>query len=181
MSSLKIEMTFECSQDWDSMKPTSCGKFCSMCNKEVIDFTFSGRLQEIDGKREPICGSFYPYQLDNDLLGHPQLSFRKKILVLLSGLLFLCSGRLPAQEKDSLKTEQHPASQPDPVNRGKITVRKEGVLPLPVPELGSSYNYSAAAIQPFLRTKKRDYYWSRRFPFVRSYLRGRRMGNVRML
>ncbi|MGJ8684556.1 MAG: hypothetical protein ACSHWW_08030 [Nonlabens sp.] len=35
----KIEFTHKCSENWDGMKPHAQGKFCSQCDKSVVDFT----------------------------------------------------------------------------------------------------------------------------------------------
>lgn len=59
-----------CSEDWESMSPQEKGRFCSVCNKCVIDFTQKNPLeirQIIDEKRNAdvqVCGRFYDYQLN---------------------------------------------------------------------------------------------------------------------
>ncbi|MBO9692066.1 hypothetical protein [Chryseobacterium sp.] len=56
-----------CSKDWESMSPQEKGRFCSACNKCVIDFTQKQPheiLQIITEKKEKqICGRFYNHQL----------------------------------------------------------------------------------------------------------------------
>ena len=56
-----------CSEDWESMSPQEKGRFCSACNKCVIDFT-QKQPQEIlqiiaEEKGKQICGRFYNHQL----------------------------------------------------------------------------------------------------------------------
>ncbi|MGE8554862.1 MAG: hypothetical protein ACN6OB_13160 [Chryseobacterium jejuense] len=56
-----------CSEDWESMSVEDKGRFCSACNKCVIDFTQKQpqEIQQIieDKKEEQVCGRFYNYQL----------------------------------------------------------------------------------------------------------------------
>ncbi|AZA77925.1 hypothetical protein EG347_10540 [Chryseobacterium sp. G0186] len=58
-----------CLENWESMSPQEKGKFCSVCNKCVIDFTQKEpqEIQQIieEKKEEPICGRFYNHQLIN--------------------------------------------------------------------------------------------------------------------
>lgn len=56
-----------CSEDWESMSPHEKGRFCSACNKCVIDFT-QKEPQEIlqiitEKKEKQVCGRFYNHQL----------------------------------------------------------------------------------------------------------------------
>lgn len=63
----KIELSFQCPQTWEGMTPTKDGRFCSNCQKTVIDFTHIPVQQldpifQQDETTEP-CGNFYAYQL----------------------------------------------------------------------------------------------------------------------
>jgi len=56
-----------CFENWESMSPQEKGRFCSVCNKCVIDFT-QKQPQEIariidEKKDEEVCGRFYSHQL----------------------------------------------------------------------------------------------------------------------
>lgn len=57
-----------CSENWETMSPQEKGRFCSVCNKCVIDFT-QKQPQEIvriidEKKDEEVCGRFYKHQLN---------------------------------------------------------------------------------------------------------------------
>ncbi|WP_390450740.1 hypothetical protein [Chryseobacterium sp. Alg-005] len=59
-----------CSENWDIMSPQEKGRFCSVCNKCVIDFT-NKNPQEIrqiieEKQDESVCGRFYNHQLKNE-------------------------------------------------------------------------------------------------------------------
>lgn len=64
----KLYIPEPCSEDWESMSPQEKGRFCSACNKCVIDFTQKQpqEIQQIieEKKEEPICGRFYNHQLE---------------------------------------------------------------------------------------------------------------------
>ncbi|MBB4806397.1 hypothetical protein HNP38_001669 [Chryseobacterium defluvii] len=57
-----------CSENWELMSPREKGRFCSVCNKCVIDFTQKQpqEIQEIieEKQSENICGRFYNHQLN---------------------------------------------------------------------------------------------------------------------
>ncbi|MDR2237733.1 MAG: hypothetical protein LBE92_16545 [Chryseobacterium sp.] len=57
-----------CSENWESMSPEEKGRFCSVCNKCVIDFT-QKQPEEIlqiltEKENEKVCGTFYNHQLN---------------------------------------------------------------------------------------------------------------------
>ncbi|NIF04050.1 hypothetical protein F3J23_01240 [Chryseobacterium sp. Tr-659] len=57
-----------CSENWETMSPQEKGRFCSVCNKCVIDFTQKNpqEIRQIMDNRGDvkICGRFYNNQLD---------------------------------------------------------------------------------------------------------------------
>ncbi|AYZ13678.1 hypothetical protein EGY05_17780 [Chryseobacterium arthrosphaerae] len=104
-----------CSEDWESMSPKEKGRFCSVCNKCVIDFTQKNPLeirQIIDEKRSTdvqVCGRFYDYQLNTSdvskriesrFLKYIPAGFRNSRMVLgiFSFLLFLTGCSKPKPE-----------------------------------------------------------------------------------
>lgn len=65
----KIQIINPCSQDWNQMMDFKQNKFCSKCEKEVIDFTgFTKReiIKKITGPKE-VCAKIKKSQLDLDL------------------------------------------------------------------------------------------------------------------
>jgi hypothetical protein len=64
-----IHIPNPCSENWESMSPQEKGRFCSVCNKCVIDFTQKQphEVQQIIEAKldEPICGRFYDDQLSH--------------------------------------------------------------------------------------------------------------------
>jgi len=61
----KVNLRFRCTEDINSMKDCSSGKYCSTCNKTVIDFrksSISELRNELIGKFE-VCGIFSNEQI----------------------------------------------------------------------------------------------------------------------
>jgi len=59
-----------CSEKWEFMSSQEKGRFCTVCNKCVIDFTQKQHeeIQQIliEKKDDNICGTFYNHQLANN-------------------------------------------------------------------------------------------------------------------
>lgn len=62
-------MKFECDQDWNAMRPTTCGRFCDMCKKEVFDFTGKSiaEVNRVKAEKGEVCGMFLAEQVEQDL------------------------------------------------------------------------------------------------------------------
>lgn len=61
-----IELTFNCPQNWDDMTPCSMGKYCSVCQKIVHDFTNKSQKEYaaiVEKHRGQICGKFQASQV----------------------------------------------------------------------------------------------------------------------
>lgn len=67
---VQIQVPTPCSQHWDDMKTIPEGKFCSSCEKNVIDFTLLNDRQilEIVRNNKHVCGRFTDEQLNRELL-----------------------------------------------------------------------------------------------------------------
>lgn len=68
---LQIRIPTSCHENWDTMTPTEIGKFCSSCQKEVIDFSRMSD-QEIrrilNSSKETPCGRFNTNQIERPLV-----------------------------------------------------------------------------------------------------------------
>ena len=66
---IKISIPEPCHEDWAKMTPTEKGKFCSVCTKEVFDFTETSDEESVkrvtQGKN--LCGRFKKSQLDREV------------------------------------------------------------------------------------------------------------------
>jgi predicted PP-loop superfamily ATPase len=55
-----------CNQDWSSMEISNAGRYCQVCNKNVIDFTNQSNVdiyKTIMDSQERICGRIWENQL----------------------------------------------------------------------------------------------------------------------
>jgi len=72
VSNFQIKIPKPCSANWVNMNPSFNGRFCTNCQKEVIDFTkFSNAelYQYFEQSGDKVCGKFHQTQLDN-FAGH---------------------------------------------------------------------------------------------------------------
>jgi hypothetical protein len=64
----KIQITNPCDNDWNAMKPSSEGRFCEACSKNVVDFSHRSdaeiRAYMLERNGENICGRFRKQQVD---------------------------------------------------------------------------------------------------------------------
>ena len=130
-----------CSENWEIMSPQEKGRFCSVCNKCVIDFTQKQPneiRQMIDEKNdEEICGRFYNHQLDTgnqsekvraQFFKHIPVHFQNSrvVLTLLSDILFLtgCS----KQKEESYATTGLLRTEEDSIPENKNYVIGEAKI-----------------------------------------------------
>lgn len=104
---IKISIPKPCHENWFEMTPIEKGKFCSNCQKNVIDFTkVSDREIILEyNKNENLCGRFRASQLDRILI----LPKEKKsiwIIAAASIIGFLGLGNQTAKAQANAKTEQ---------------------------------------------------------------------------
>lgn len=104
-----------CSEKWESMSTQEKGRFCSVCNKCVIDFTEKKHHEIIEildeKKSEKICGRFLNHQLtsENSKILNLKIRFFKHIpiylrnngfaLTIVSVIVFLTGCSKPKTEE----------------------------------------------------------------------------------
>src|SRR6186997_3287000 len=75
MKKIKLSIPEPCQQNWDDMAPTSQGRFCSSCAKEVIDFSQMSDTDVLNYfeivKHGKVCGRTYPDQLNRPITNLP--------------------------------------------------------------------------------------------------------------
>lgn len=123
-----VALSFICNEDWDSMTPSANGRHCSVCNKEVVDFTgksaqaFAQAMEDANGK---LCGRFKTKQT----VHQPQFRFdRAAALLLTTTSLTLLSTNANAQitvGKIALPRQQQEVVKGnvvEPTVRGEVAV-----------------------------------------------------------
>ncbi|MEZ4873997.1 MAG: carboxypeptidase-like regulatory domain-containing protein [Flavobacteriaceae bacterium] len=66
---IKISIPEPCHEDWAKMTPTEKGKFCSVCTKEVFDFTQTTDEELVKRvmQGKSLCGRFKASQLNREM------------------------------------------------------------------------------------------------------------------
>jgi hypothetical protein len=71
---LHISIATPCTESWEQMSPVAQGRFCSSCNKAVVNFAAMTDRQVFDwlaSHSGPTCGRFHEEQLNRPLLRQP--------------------------------------------------------------------------------------------------------------
>ncbi|PHR28420.1 MAG: hypothetical protein COA38_12230 [Fluviicola sp.] len=164
-----IQLKFNCHKDLDSMSQTDKGKFCSSCQKEVIDFTqlSYSEIQLAKGDRTEMCGMFLPEQIDPSL--HPIELPKVRTWAFLSTILVsLNFSSVSAQSTVDPKIEQaRGASNAPNLTQQEAKNRMENgqhisLSKAAAPEAENPQQESNTT--NFKRMKK--WFWSKRFPFI---------------
>jgi len=105
MKKLQITIPKPCHENWQVMTSVEKGKFCSACQKNVIDFTKATDREIIQAYNDDkkLCGRFLNTQLNRELT----VPKEKKSIWLASvffGMISLANSKIIAQEKPN--TEQ---------------------------------------------------------------------------
>ena len=121
-----IQIDNPCAENWNAMTKTDKGKFCAMCEKNVIDFsklTDNEILKIIQGNNKNLCGRFTQTQLNRVLIDtSPQTS--PKLYQILAGLLLLSSTDANATENQKTKIENFENETKTPIILENDTIPK---------------------------------------------------------
>ncbi|KAF2508723.1 hypothetical protein EYY60_16510 [Flavobacterium zhairuonense] len=104
---IKISIPESCHENWLEMSKTEKGKFCSACQKNVIDFTKSSDREIILAykKEEKLCGRFRISQLDREMV-IPKEKKSIWIIAAASLIAFLGLGNQTAKAQGKIRIEQ---------------------------------------------------------------------------
>jgi hypothetical protein len=164
MNTKQIRMTFICDQNWDSMTPTANGRFCSVCDHEVFDFSLKS-IEEIkatkSGQNKNICGRFNIIP-DPNILAPLKTPRQLKWLTILSSLFVSLSLKtVSAQTTKKNQTEQTDLKSKVNTNSDTIYVDCDSSSHHVTDSFSLKDNH-----KPFLTTKRKEYYWTKKFPFI---------------
>jgi len=142
----KIAIPEPCHEDWNIMTPNEKGRFCSACDKTVVDFTKLSTMQIQDflyeNQHQSICGHIKNTQLDAIHLSiplniiHRSHSFRKKfllaLLVAMGSTLFSCTNTEGKPQKiDTVKIVPSLKQKTDQITSSNHTPLLCGTTSLP--------------------------------------------------
>lgn len=104
---IKISIPKPCHEKWSEMTPTEKGRFCSNCQKNVVDFTKSSDREILleYNRNENLCGQFRASQLDRTLI----LPKEKKSIWMIAAasiIAFLGLGTQSATAQGNVRIEQ---------------------------------------------------------------------------
>jgi Secretion system C-terminal sorting domain len=122
---LQVAIKNPCSENWNQMSPDTNGRFCTSCQKTVLDFTTMEDkeiLQWFVSHQGSACGRFRPDQLNRPITIPPQKKSHWRYWhYLIAGLLF--SSEVSAQTKPtSVPMSQHISPTPEirEINPGQM-------------------------------------------------------------
>ncbi|WP_163411004.1 hypothetical protein [Flavobacterium ajazii] len=104
---IKISIPEPCHENWFDMSQTEKGKFCSACQKNVIDFTKSSDREIVlaFNENDKLCGRFNNSQINRNLVIQKE---KKSICTIAAASLiaFLGLGNQTAQAQGKIRIEQ---------------------------------------------------------------------------
>jgi hypothetical protein len=113
--SIIISLPENCNENWDEMKPNACGRFCTHCEKTVIDFTSlsdDAMVKIMLRSKDIPCGRFTETQLNRSMsvpVEEKATSFSLFSKMAASFLLLQTfTGNAFGQKYAPVKTEQTP-------------------------------------------------------------------------
>jgi hypothetical protein len=118
---VQLRIDNPCSENWDHMRPDHQGRFCSSCEKTVVDFTGMSDQEVISWMTQQkgnICGRFQGEQLNRDLVAPPaNLAFPASLpparkIGRLVIWRYLLTGLLLSSEASSISAQSKSAGPP---------------------------------------------------------------------
>lgn len=171
----KFELTYKCTQSWDNMSPSSNGRYCEFCSKTVIDFTnlSSKEINKFSGEKD-LCARFYPSQMDTAIVKPIESSKYLKLMLFFSALSISISGKnLINTDSNNSKIE---------LSSSKISAEAFVLIDDKKKKHSDSTDVKVKVREPFHKGRKRQYFWSKRFPFIVAERYHTKLhGNVRFL
>ena len=162
----KITLEFACDQDWNAMTPTENGRYCAVCQKNVVDYSHLS-LKELLLVREgkELCGNFRMEQVNLDLIKPIEFPRPVKAAVFLSLFSWMSNtsklnANVPIKTKMELVQNGLPSSPIDSVKNTNVKQQEDKRVPM----------------HRLFSTKKKIYFWSRKFPFIYASRRRKMMG-----
>jgi hypothetical protein len=108
--------SFKCPMNWDAMQPSENGRFCSQCQKEVIDLTNCSldEVRALQQKHGSICGSVRVAQVAVVALSLSAAACKEKKPDMV--------GKIAAPPSAPSQVEHPPAQGGAPVIKGEVYI-----------------------------------------------------------
>jgi hypothetical protein len=170
----KINLTFECHQNWNKMKVTENGRYCDVCKREVFNYT-DKKIADIKKQEGEACGVFLPEQVEEGLtpIKLNFISRSKYFLATAATVIGLEVHSLHGQTKDSRLPKVEIVNGDNVQRRTRLpdaVTDSTAVTPAP------SESTLKRGHHPFMVIGRTRFYTTNRFPFIRirrHYLMGK--------
>ncbi len=136
---IKISIPEPCHQNWFEMTPTEKGRFCSNCQKDVIDFTKATNREILlsFNKNEKLCGRLNISQLNKNII-IPKEKKTLWMIVAATIITFLGLGNQTVRAQGKIRIEQTDKKQLNSQESSNNNIKKytgilydENKIPLP--------------------------------------------------
>jgi hypothetical protein len=109
---IRISIPEPCHENWLEMSPSQKGRFCSNCQKNVIDFTKASDREIVlaYNENENLCGRFNSFQLNRDLI-IPKEKKSLWVIAVATVIAFLDLGNQSAKAQGKPRIEQTDTKQ----------------------------------------------------------------------
>ncbi|HEX2617192.1 MAG TPA: hypothetical protein VHL57_06595 [Flavobacteriales bacterium] len=172
----KLDLSIDCQERWEDMRPCTGGRFCGACDKPVIDFTTWPRAEVIRHLQQHpgTCGQYLPEQLDPTLVPLHEVGAkaRRGFFAALAALALHSVSNAQGTAPQP-PTEQTPPS-PQPRSKKAIQAPKPGML---AERNGNPVCIRTEPVVKHFDRRKKHLYLSRSFPFIE--IRKPKRGRVR--
>ncbi len=116
MKSFHLTIENPCNEDWSKMTPTQQGRFCSACERDLVDFSILSDAEVfkvIEANEGNICGRFHKTQMNRDFIQVEEREGPKYLKYAASLLLTLAVGNAQGQSvpKESVQIEAADSTQ----------------------------------------------------------------------
>jgi len=152
----KIEMTFECNQDWEQMEISGHGRHCELCCRTVYDFSNKSIGEVAKVSNGELCGMFLTEQIHSDLKPINFPFSTRTTLLTIGTLLGLELSQAHGQDLDKGHRIESASSQLDKTD--SATTIKTSLDEFKTNGSGDCENVK--------RPVRSNYYFSKRFPFI---------------
>lgn len=116
---IQLHIPEPCHENWDQMSPVDKGRFCSSCQKQVVDFSLMSDRQIAEFFKRPstgsVCGRFMTDQLDREIpIPKKRIPWFRYFFTIALPAFFLTlkSGQARAQGKEKVQEDKDKGRQP---------------------------------------------------------------------
>ena len=155
-------LQFNCEEDIEKMTVTNCGRYCDVCQREIIDFRGMSKLQLEKMRDKDVCGIFLPEQVEDGITPIKLPKVRYAAASFLTFLGMEVYGQQETSQQQSFPTE---------ISANDTTATPQSDSTKLVAQTSSSLSKKEIRklrrhFRPIVTTNNASYYWSKRFPFI---------------